>query len=106
MIPYKILFPIVLLLMLVSSINAQQLTANFTATKSSGCSPLNVTFTNTTTGASSAAQYTWDLGNGGSLIPAKDITETETTTYTTTSTSFPLSELTAKLTLSPVLGLG
>ena len=88
MIPYKILFPIVLLLMLVNSINAQQLTANFTATKSSGCSPLNVTFTNTTTGASSAAQYTWDLGNGGSLIPAKDITETETTTYTTTNTTY------------------
>ncbi|HEV8283943.1 MAG TPA: PKD domain-containing protein [Chitinophagaceae bacterium] len=41
-----------------------QLTANFIADKSGGCSPLNVSFTNLTTGASANAVYHWDFGNG------------------------------------------
>ena len=42
-----------------------QLTANFTADKQGGCSPLNVKFTNTTTGASATATWQWTFGNGG-----------------------------------------
>ncbi len=41
-----------------------QLTANFTVSKSNGCSPLLVQFTNTTSGASANATYRWDFGNG------------------------------------------
>lgn len=46
-----------------------QLSANFTVSTTGGCSPLLVTFTNTTTGASSSAQYTWDFGNGNAAGP-------------------------------------
>ena len=38
--------------------------AAFTVDKMSGCSPLTVRFTNTTTGASANATYEWRLGNG------------------------------------------
>ncbi|OQP65696.1 PKD domain-containing protein [Niastella populi] len=41
-----------------------QLNVNFTVDKTSGCSPLTVSFTNKTTGASANAVYSWDLGNG------------------------------------------
>jgi gliding motility-associated-like protein len=41
-----------------------QLTANFSTDKSSGCGPLVINFTNQTSGASGAALYHWDLGNG------------------------------------------
>lgn len=41
-----------------------QLKAGFAIDKNGGCSPLTVSFTNTTTGASSNATYQWDLGNG------------------------------------------
>lgn len=40
--------------------------ANFSASSVTGCSPLSVSFTNTTTGASSNAKYQWDFGNGNS----------------------------------------
>jgi PKD repeat protein len=38
-----------------------QVIANFTANKTSGCAPLSVNFTNTSTGA---ITYSWDFGNG------------------------------------------
>lgn len=41
-----------------------QLKADFTSDRIGGCAPLSVSFTNTTTGASANAVYTWDLGNG------------------------------------------
>ncbi|TDX01758.1 PKD domain-containing protein [Dinghuibacter silviterrae] len=41
-----------------------QLQADFTASQTGGCSPLTVSFTNTTTGASATATYAWDFGNG------------------------------------------
>jgi len=44
-----------------------QLNAGFTADKTGGCSPLTVSFTNTTTGASPGATYTWQFGNGNSI---------------------------------------
>lgn len=50
-------------LLLQSTVFAQ-LNADFTVDKTGGCSPLVVAFTNRTTGASAAAVYTWDFGNG------------------------------------------
>jgi gliding motility-associated-like protein len=41
-----------------------QLKADFTVDKTGGCSPLTVSFTNKTSGASPNAVYTWDFGNG------------------------------------------
>ena len=43
-----------------------QLQADFTMDKSGGCSPLTVSFTNRTYGASPNAQYKWDFGNSNS----------------------------------------
>jgi gliding motility-associated-like protein len=43
-----------------------QLKADFTIDKNAGCSPLTVSFTNKTTGASANALYKWDFGNGNS----------------------------------------
>ena len=45
-----------------------QLQANFTTDKTGGCSPLSVNFTNTTTGASAAATWAWNFGNGNSSV--------------------------------------
>ncbi len=57
-------FGLLLFVVLLFSIHTLHLgaqTANFTATPSSGCAPLNVTFTNTSSGSSS---YSWTFGNG------------------------------------------
>ncbi|HEY1115828.1 MAG TPA: PKD domain-containing protein [Chitinophagaceae bacterium] len=43
-----------------------QLRADFRLNKSGGCSPLDIAFTNATTGASANATFLWDLGNGNS----------------------------------------
>ena len=45
-------------------ISFAQLRADFTVSKQIGCSPLTVSFTNTTGGASASAQYEWDFDNG------------------------------------------
>ena len=59
-----------LLLLLCPCVAARaQLTANFTVSATGGCSPLLVTFTNTSTGFSGAAQFTWDFGNGNAVGP-------------------------------------
>ncbi|BAV10342.1 gliding motility-associated C-terminal domain-containing protein [Filimonas lacunae] len=47
---------------------AAQLTADFTMDRQAGCSPLTVSFTNATTGASAAATYSWDFGNSRTAI--------------------------------------
>ena len=44
-----------------------QLTANFTPSITSGCSPLAVSFTNTSTGTSASSVYTWNFGNGNGI---------------------------------------
>ncbi|HVM89983.1 MAG TPA: PKD domain-containing protein [Puia sp.] len=44
-----------------------QLVADFTPSITSGCSPLAVSFTNTSTGTSGAAIYTWNFGNGNGI---------------------------------------
>ncbi|MEP6724515.1 MAG: PKD domain-containing protein [Bacteroidota bacterium] len=47
-----------------SHITVAQLQANFIADKTGGCSPVGILFTNTSTGTSANAMYTWDFGNG------------------------------------------
>lgn len=59
----------------VVAVTVSDVNAGFTASPSSGVSPLNVTFTNTTTGGTA---YSWDYGNGF----------TENTTSTTTSQTY------------------
>lgn len=49
-----------------------QLKADFTIDNPGGCSPLTAAFTNTTTGASSAATYQWNFGNGNADGYLKD----------------------------------
>src|ERR1700690_676031 len=44
-----------------------QLVADFTPSVNSGCSPLTVSFVNTSTGTSSTATYTWIFGNGNGI---------------------------------------
>jgi gliding motility-associated-like protein len=46
---------------LAMSLSARAVTAGFTSNTASGCAPLTVQFTNTSTGATS---YSWNLGNG------------------------------------------
>jgi gliding motility-associated-like protein len=53
---------LILLLLLVASIAKAQVTANFTATPRTGCAPMVVTFTSTSTG--SPTSYSWNFGNG------------------------------------------
>jgi len=55
--------------LLSSSTLKAQLTANFTVNNTGGCSPLAVTFSNSTTGASPSATYTWTFGNGNGVGP-------------------------------------
>jgi gliding motility-associated-like protein len=44
-----------------------QLVAGFTPSATSGCSPLAVSFVNTSTGTSGTATYTWTFGNGNGI---------------------------------------
>lgn len=65
-----------------------QLQANFTVDKSSGCSPLDVRFTNTTSGTSAGVTYKWDFGNGNSsTLVNPGATYSQEKTYTITLTA-------------------
>lgn len=59
-----------------------QLVAGFTESNAAGCSPITVTFTNTST-TTGPVLFTWDLGKGGTPVTTTDITQTESATYTT-----------------------
>ena len=60
---------IFLLLLVFSSLKGKaQLVVDFSISQTGGCAPLNVSFIDKTTGASSSALYQWDLGNGNSSI--------------------------------------
>ena len=63
--PYFLL-AIILLLAGYSTVNAQ-LVADFTPSTFSGCSPLAVSFVNTSTGTSALSTYTWTFGNGNGI---------------------------------------
>jgi gliding motility-associated-like protein len=60
------LLAIILLLAGLSPMKAQ-LVASFTSSVNSGCSPLAVSFVNTSTGTTAAATYTWTFGNGNGI---------------------------------------
>jgi gliding motility-associated-like protein len=76
------------LLILYSIQAVSQLQANFTIDKSAGCSPLDVRFTNTTTGASDSVNYKWNLGNGNSsALPSPGATYSTPKSYTVTLTA-------------------
>lgn len=69
------------------SLAISQLKADFTADQLTGCSPLAVAFTNTTSGASSSVTYQWDLGNGNTsanINPGAVYTDEKTYTVTLT----------------------
>jgi len=57
--------------------------ADFTADVKGGCSPLKVSFTNSSTGVSAGASYSWELGNGNqSKLVNPSTTYTDEKTYT------------------------
>jgi gliding motility-associated-like protein len=64
----KFVYLLLILLLSGSYSLIAQLKADFTADKTGGCSPLVVSFTNRTTGASANATYAWDFSNGNSSI--------------------------------------
>lgn len=66
----KVLFWCVVLFMLPDLAMAQLLPA-FTANKTQGCSPLQISFTN---GSSGAVSYLWDFGNGNTSNIANPVT--------------------------------
>jgi len=76
-------FFVAFLLLAFQQAMAQAPVANFTATPISGCNPLLVTFTSTSTG--NPTSYSWNLGNG--VITGQ---QNPTTTYTTPGT-YPVS---------------
>lgn len=65
---------------------AQLPTANFTATPVTGCNPLVVQFTSTSTG--NPTSYSWNFGNGASssVLPNPSVTYTAPGTYTVSLT--------------------
>ena len=52
---------------------AAQLTAGLTASQTGGCSPITVSFSNITTGASKTATYTWNYGNGNQVTTTDSV---------------------------------
>ncbi|MEI9933477.1 MAG: PKD domain-containing protein [Ferruginibacter sp.] len=69
-------------------ISQAQLKANFTIDKNGGCSPLTVSFTNTTTGGSANTKWKWDFGNGNtSALTDAGATYVTEKTYTVTLTA-------------------
>ena len=62
--------------MLTALCGVAQVTANFTASPTSGCAPLAVNFTNTSTGATS---YLWDFHNGQPQITTTSIAPVSST---------------------------
>ncbi|MCX6292397.1 MAG: PKD domain-containing protein, partial [Bacteroidetes bacterium] len=59
-------FPFTVAFFFISTFCRAQLNANFTSSVISGCVPLTVNFTNTSTG--NPASYNWNFGNGNSSI--------------------------------------
>lgn len=73
------LFNLILILFLYGEIAHSQVNADFTVDKTSGCSPLVVSFTNNSSGDN--LSYSWDFGNGNSSTNADP-----QATYTTPGT--------------------
>src|ERR1700676_2056209 len=76
-----------LLVLLSWTAASAQLNAEFSMDRPGGCSPLAVSFTNRTTGASANAVYSWDFDNGNaSLLKDGGAIYTIEQTYTITLT--------------------
>lgn len=78
-----------------------QLNANFTATSTGGCSPLAVSFNNTTTGSSPATTYVWTFGNGNGVdtsafTPIVSAIYSTPQTYTVTLTAIDGTQVSSK----------
>lgn len=84
----NILFGILLFIFFIEpTFSFAQLNATFTVNKESGCKPLTVQFTNTSTGAGSDVVYAWDFGNGNtSALPNPGATYIEEKIYVITLT--------------------
>ncbi len=63
---FNIKYCLLSLTLLFSIVSNAQLQADFIASNTSGCSPLVVSFTNTSRGISNTAKYQWDFGNSNS----------------------------------------
>ena len=61
-------FILLIFLSFFCNISIAQLAADFSISSSGGCSPLAVSFTNKTAGASANATYNWDFGNANSSV--------------------------------------
>jgi gliding motility-associated-like protein len=84
---YLYCLAVLITLLLSASALFAQVTADFTADKTGGCSPLTTSFTNTTRGASGNAVYVWDLGNGNMSVNRNaSATYVAEKTYTVTLT--------------------
>jgi gliding motility-associated-like protein len=81
-------FLLAIVLVILSFSARASASAHFTADVTSGCAPLVVHFTSTSTGTNSSATYSWNLDNGTPLVPTEDAATTYLTagTYTPTLT--------------------
>ncbi|MEI6946119.1 PKD domain-containing protein [Paraflavisolibacter sp. H34] len=81
-------FLLTCLLLLVTAVSHAQLSADFEVNRAGGCAPVTIFFTNTTTGASAAAKYKWEFGNGSTSQVPSNVAATfkEEKTYTVTLT--------------------
>ncbi len=70
MLSFKSVISLLAICLLSNSISAQ-LSSNFTASVTSGCSPLSVSFANNSTGTSNAAIFQWDFGNKNKVTTTK-----------------------------------
>jgi gliding motility-associated-like protein len=84
---YAVVF--LLFFLLIALASSAQLQADFAMDKTGGCSPLTVSFTNRTIGASAKAIYKWDFGNSNTsalLNPGAVYKEEQSYTVTLTVT--------------------
>jgi gliding motility-associated-like protein len=83
---YSIRYCTIAIILVFTGFAAKALTVDFTASQISGCSPMAVSFTNLTSGASS---YDWDFGDGSSHVTTYNAAHSYTTgTYTVVLTAY------------------
>lgn len=79
--------PALAFFLLLSLFSHAQLNADFSMDRTGGCSPLQVSFTSVSSGASSNAVFSWDFGNGNhSVLRNPSAIYTQEKSYTVTLT--------------------